>query len=421
MKGRGKMSKRSLILVIMLVLMVAFLHPEGTNISPISNIFNGMQVATGGNVSIGLRSDGTVLAVGYPPEACDVGSWTNIVQIAGGGDHTVGLRADGTVIAAGINHSGECNVQDWTDIVQIAASEYITVGLKSDGRVVAAGFNHLGQCNVSDWQDIKQVTCGCFFTVGLKSDGTVIATGDNSNGQCDLDDLTDIVQIDSKGQHTVALKADGTVLEASWGHVSTVPLENIVQVSAGGYPIAGLTADGTVMIAGFDAFEWEQPCSGWNNIVQIDAGGIHILGLRKDGTVVAAGLDLNGYCKVEDWQLNVHKNVMIDIKPGSNINAINLNSRGSIPVAIFSTADFDACEVDPRTVRLNIAGIRVNRNNKYQSNQEDVNCDGFLDLVVHIETSALNFKIGDTKAILEGKTYSGLNIKGEDLVRIIRE
>ncbi len=414
------MSKRSLVLAIMLVLMVTFLHPERTNVLLNSNVFDGMQVVTGGNTSIGLRSDGTVLAVGYPPEACGVGSWTNIVQIAGGGEHTVGLRADGTVIATGINHDGECDVMGWTDIVQIAAGYYITVGLKSDGTVIATGLNHLGQCNVREWQDIKQVTCGYFFTVGLKSDGTVIATGDNSTGQCDLGGLTDIVQIDSNGQHTVALKTDGTVLEASWGNVSTVNLENIIQVSAGGYPVAGLTADGNVMIEGFDPFEWKAACSKWDKIAQIDAGSFHILGLKKDGTVVAAGLDLNGYCQVEDWQLNVYKNVLIDIKPDNSINSINLNSRGNIPVVIFSTADFDACEIDPNTVRLNIAGIKVNKNNKYQANQEDVNCDGLLDLVVHIETSVLSLKIGDTKAILEGKTYSGLNIKGEDQVRIIK-
>ena len=32
----------------------------------------------------------------------DVGSWTNIVQVAAGGYHTVGLKSDGTVVAVGI-------------------------------------------------------------------------------------------------------------------------------------------------------------------------------------------------------------------------------------------------------------------------------------------------------------------------------
>jgi len=29
------------------------------------------------------------------------GSWTAITQVAGGGSHTVGLKSDGTVVAAG--------------------------------------------------------------------------------------------------------------------------------------------------------------------------------------------------------------------------------------------------------------------------------------------------------------------------------
>jgi len=51
----------------------------------------------------------------------------------------VGLRSDGTVIAVGWNGYGQCNVGDWTDIVQVDAGYCHTVGLKSDGTVVAAG------------------------------------------------------------------------------------------------------------------------------------------------------------------------------------------------------------------------------------------------------------------------------------------
>jgi alpha-tubulin suppressor-like RCC1 family protein len=51
----------------------------------------------------------------------------------------VGLRSDGTVAAVGLSVNGQCNVGGWTDIIQIAAGECHTVGLKSDGTVVAAG------------------------------------------------------------------------------------------------------------------------------------------------------------------------------------------------------------------------------------------------------------------------------------------
>jgi alpha-tubulin suppressor-like RCC1 family protein len=51
---------------------------------------------------VGLKSDGTVVAVGRNDYVqCNIGGWRDIVQVAGGGEHTVGLKSDGTVVAAG--------------------------------------------------------------------------------------------------------------------------------------------------------------------------------------------------------------------------------------------------------------------------------------------------------------------------------
>ena len=69
--------------------------------------------------------------------------------------HTVGLKSDGTVVAVGDNKYGQCDVSEWTDIVAIAAGWSHTVGLKSDGTVVAVGDNDDGQYDVSGWKDIK--------------------------------------------------------------------------------------------------------------------------------------------------------------------------------------------------------------------------------------------------------------------------
>lgn len=35
------------------------------------------------------------------------------MQVAAGASHTVGLKADGTVVAVGDNDSGQCNLFDW--------------------------------------------------------------------------------------------------------------------------------------------------------------------------------------------------------------------------------------------------------------------------------------------------------------------
>ena len=106
--------------------------------------------------------------------------WDRIAErdaLAAGYGHTVGLKSDGTVVAVGRNYEGQCDVSGWTDIVAISAGNDHTVGLKSDGTVVAVGDNDSGRCNVSGWADIVAISAGEYHTVGLKSEGTVVAVG----------------------------------------------------------------------------------------------------------------------------------------------------------------------------------------------------------------------------------------------------
>ena len=112
--------------------------------------------------------------------------------VAAGYFHTVGLKADGTVVAVGDNDNGRCNVKDWKDIVAVAAGGSHAVGLKADGTVVAVGRNDDRQCAVNRWTDIVAVAAGGYHTVGLKADGTVVAVGDNDDGQCKVSDWKNI-------------------------------------------------------------------------------------------------------------------------------------------------------------------------------------------------------------------------------------
>ena len=173
-------------------------------------------ISAGDDHTVGLKSDGTVVAVGSNKyHQCDVSQWTDIVAVSAGDCHTVGLKSDGTVVAADWNEDGRCDVSQWTDIVAVSAGGNHTVGLKSDGTVVAVGSNRYGQCDVSQWRDIVAVNAG-WHTVGLKSDGTVVAVGSNKYGQCDVSQWTDIVAVSAGGLHTVGLKSDGTVVAVGY-------------------------------------------------------------------------------------------------------------------------------------------------------------------------------------------------------------
>lgn len=112
--------------------------------------------------------------------------------------------------------------------------------------------------------------------------------------------------------------------------------------------------------------------------------------------------------------------VNIDIKPGSDPNPINPGSNGLIPVAILTTLDFDAADVDPTTVTL--AGVEVavrGKAEKLMARLEDVDGDGDDDLLLQVETQSEGTLWESGPVTLTGKTYDGDDIKGTDEVIIV--
>ena len=259
-------------------------------------------IAAGSYHTVGLRSSGTVVAVGRNDLGrCDVSGWTDIVAVAAGYAHTVGLRSDGTVVAAG-NGNG-CDVKGWTDIVAVAAGDFHTVGLRSNGTVVAVGSNKNGQCDISGWSDIVAVAAGCTHTVGLHRDGTVVAVGDNEDGQCDVSGWSDIVAVAAGNYHTVGLRSDGTVVAVGKnksGQCNVSGWSDIVALSAGWNYTVGLRRDGTVVAVGYNG-DGQCDVNGWSDIVAVSAGWDHTVGLRSNGTVVAVGKNEYGQCNVSAW------------------------------------------------------------------------------------------------------------------------
>ena len=265
------------------------------------------RLSAGSGHTVGLLSDGTVVATGINDDGqCNVSGWTDIVAISAGNAYTIGLRSDGTVIATGSNLYGQCDVSGWTDIVAVSAGNYHTVGLKSDGTVVATGYDYQGSCDVSDWTDIVAISAGDHHTVGIRSDGTVVATGSDAEGQCDVSGWSEIVAVSAGGWATVGLRSDGTVIIAGSqrtgaGYVSDW-VGRFSAVSSGISHTVGIRSDGRVFAAGGSDYGMSD-VSGWTDIVAISAGSGHTVGMRSDGTVVATGSNQNGQCDVSDWDL----------------------------------------------------------------------------------------------------------------------
>lgn len=112
--------------------------------------------------------------------------------------------------------------------------------------------------------------------------------------------------------------------------------------------------------------------------------------------------------------------VNIDIQPGSYPNAINLDSEGVIPVAVFSTADFDATRIDPLSATLAGATIKpVGKGNKLLFHLQDLSGDGLLDFVCQFLVEQFLVRPGESTAVFEATTSEGLRIRGEDTVKLL--
>ena len=229
--------------------------------------------------------------------------WSNIIAVSAGGDYTVGLKKDGTVVTTATSSVEKC-LMNWKDIIAVSAGEYHMVGLKKNGTVVAVDYNKMKgykikvneRCDVNNWKKIIAVSARQDHTVGLKKDGTVVATS-----KCFVWRKEDIIAVSEGGFHTVGLKRDGTVVATGFNTNNQCDVKswkNIIAVSTGLYYTVGLKKDGTVVATGSNA-NGQCDVESWKNIIAVSAGESHTVGLKKDGTVVATGSNANGQCDVE--------------------------------------------------------------------------------------------------------------------------
>jgi hypothetical protein len=116
--------------------------------------------------------------------------------------------------------------------------------------------------------------------------------------------------------------------------------------------------------------------------------------------------------------------VGISIKPPAAPPVpINPGDRGVTPVAILGSSTFDASTVDISSVLLGPGNAAVfgpgSPSSNGKADLEDVNNDGFPDLVLHFRSQQIAVQCTDTSLLLTGKTQNGTPIRGTEAIQVL--
>ena len=127
-------------------------------------------------------------------------------------------------------------------------------------------------------------------------------------------------------------------------------------------------------------------------------------------------------CDIGAFELEAENPVIevpIDIIPGSTTNIINLRSAGTVPVAILSTATFNApALVNKSSLTFGKTGNEASLSHCLTKQLPDVNGDGRPDLLCYFRIGLTGLAPGNPQAILRGLTMSGTAFEGVDLVKV---
>lgn len=113
------------------------------------------------------------------------------------------------------------------------------------------------------------------------------------------------------------------------------------------------------------------------------------------------------------------KHVGIDIRPGERAEKATVHlSRARVPVAILSSADFDAMQIDTTKLTFGHSGDEQSLEKCYPKGV-DVNRDGYRDMVCLFSVKASNFEPNDVVGLVKGSTTTGAQFQGRGLLKVI--
>jgi alpha-tubulin suppressor-like RCC1 family protein len=250
-----------------------------------------IQVSAGYLFSLALKKDGTVWGWGYNYYGqLGIGKENyeflyslvpvkvlieDVIQISTGYDFALALKSDGTVWAWGSNEYNQLGIE----------------GIENSNIPI----------KVNNLDNIVKVSAGSAKSVALKNDGTVWIWGGGSGSKVPvkIKNLSNIIDISAGGREEIFLKNDGTVWKLGSNNlaIQISNLSNIIKISAGDWHCLALRNDGKLFVWG-DGVKWEkdengdyreksinapEEMEGLPEISQVYAGNYSSIVVDKDG------------------------------------------------------------------------------------------------------------------------------------------
>jgi alpha-tubulin suppressor-like RCC1 family protein len=290
----------------------------------------GGTVMTWGNNEFGQLGNGTSEPRSLVPTS--VGGLTEVTAVAAGGNFSLALRSDGTVVAWGENSHGQLGdgttqnrnvpvpVSGLGEVVAIAAGRYFSLARLSDGKVVAWGRNNSGQLGNGTSEDshtpvpvaglsgVTAIAAGTGHSLALVEGGGVWAWGSNFGGA-----LGD----GGSGSNTEFSSAPVAASGLSSGVTSIAAGEflSLAVLEGGGVMSWGLSQSGDLGDGANVNRTTPGPATGLTEAASVAAGSKDGYVLMRNGTEFSFGENLHG-----------------ELGTGSHLNAESQNS--NVPVRV---------------------------------------------------------------------------------------
>ena len=252
----------------------------------------------------------------------------------------------------------------------------------------------------------------------FRGDGYLYATDINQGAIFRYDEITgafsDVFVDGLMGPEGLAFGPDGNLYVANGGSDSILRYNGLTGAFIDTFvpPGSGGLDEPQDLFFGPDAMLY---VSGWrsDNIIRYDATTGAFVDVFASHDRLDGPTDMFFVLEPEPMSLT------IDIRPGNDINPVNLKSNGVLPVAILGAEGFDVALIDLESLVMAGSSPKPRGRSGNIGSFRDVNGDSIIDLVLNFDLSQLDAEPSVAELTLLGLLQDGTEFEGTDTIRIV--